>query len=105
LEAICHEHGVKGRNLAQSLEELKTNGVIESRLFQWAELLRIAGNEAAHDVAADISAQDAKDLIDFTDALLQYVFTFRDRFDEFVERRAAAAKKPAAKKRGKKSGP
>ena len=66
---------------------MKTKGIIENRLFEWAEALRISGNEAAHDVQVTISPQDAKDIVDFTDALLEYVFTFRDKFNEFLERR------------------
>jgi hypothetical protein len=92
LEAISHEHGVKKSNLASGLEELKNQGVIENRLFEWAQALRIAGNAAAHDVGSSVTAQDAQDLVEFTDALIQYVFTFRDRFDEFMARRQAAAK-------------
>jgi Domain of unknown function (DUF4145) len=54
LEGICIEHGVKNNNLVSSLKELKDNGVIESRLYEWADALRISGNEAAHDVKVTI---------------------------------------------------
>lgn len=87
LEGICCVHGVKAKNLSLGLKEMKSREIIESRLFEWAEALRISGNEAAHDVQVTISAQDAKDIVAFTDALLGYVFTFRDKFNEFVERR------------------
>jgi hypothetical protein len=36
------------------------------------------GNEAAHGVELAISAEDARDTLEFTDALIQYVFTYRD---------------------------
>jgi len=81
LEGICIEHGATGRTLVASLKELKDKGVIENRLYEWADALRISGNEAAHDVNVTISADDAKDIIEFTNALLEYVFTFRDKFD------------------------
>ena len=87
LEGICVEHEIKAGNLASGLKEMKEKGLIESRLFEWAEALRIAGNKAAHDVNVSISNQDAKDIIEFTDALLEYVFTFRDKFNEFIIRR------------------
>lgn len=48
----------------------------------------ISGNEAAHDVNVTISAEDARDILEFTNALLEYVFTFRDKFEEFKKRRA-----------------
>lgn len=87
LEGICSVYGIKTKNLSLGLNEMKNKGIIESRLFEWAEALRISGNEAAHDVKITISSQDAKDIIAFTDALLEYVFTFRDKFNEFIERR------------------
>ena len=91
LEGICAEHGVSERTLSRSLAAMKEQGVIESRLYEWAEALRISGNEAAHDVGVALSAQDASDIVDFTHALIEYVFTFRDRFKAFKERRAAGA--------------
>lgn len=87
LEGLCAEHGVKARNLSQSIKELKDKGLIEGRLLEWAEALRNFGNEAAHDVQVTISAQDAKDIIEFTEALIEYVFTYRDQFAAFQKRR------------------
>lgn len=87
LEGICSVHGMKAKNLSLALKEMRSKGIIESRLFEWAEALRISGNEAAHDVGTTISSQDAKDIIEFTDALLEYVFTFKDKFNKFIERR------------------
>lgn len=88
LEAICAEHGATGKNLVSNLKELKEKGLIESRLYEWADALRISGNEAAHDVSVTMSAEDARDVLEFTNALLEYVFTFRDKFEAFKERRA-----------------
>lgn len=87
LEAMSKEHKVKARNLANGLKELEASGVIDGRLLEWADALRISGNEAVHDVNLDISPKDARDVLELTEALLQYVFTFRDRFDEFMKRR------------------
>jgi hypothetical protein len=89
LEGICAVHGVSERTLAASLKKLRDDGIIEERLFEWAEELRLSGNEAAHDVNVTISAADATDILDFTSALLEYVFTFRERFEEFKKRRAS----------------
>lgn len=88
LEAICEEHKIVARNLALALGEMRDKGIIESRLYEWADTLRITGNEAAHTAKATISAEDARDILEFTHALLEYVFTFRDRFERFKNRRA-----------------
>ncbi|MGR3310970.1 MAG: DUF4145 domain-containing protein [Candidatus Brocadiales bacterium] len=95
LEGICSVHGINARNLASKLEELKDKEIIESRLFEWAEELRLSGNDAAHDVNITISHQDAKDIIEFTDALLEYVFTLRDKFDEFTKRKQVSKQRGA----------
>lgn len=87
LEGVCTEHGVGGRPLVAALRDMRDKGIIEARLFEWADALRIAGNEAAHDVTVTVSKEDAADMIQFANALLEYVFTFRDRFEEFKKRR------------------
>jgi uncharacterized protein DUF4145 len=97
LEGICSEHDVKSGTLAARLEKLKEKGVIENRLFDWAEALRAIGNEAAHDVDFVASREDAGDTIEFTEALIEYVFTYRHKFDEFMKRRAKAAATPKPK--------
>ena len=87
LEGIAEEHRIKVQNLASALKEMRDKGIIENRLYEWADALRISGNEAAHGVNTKISPQDAKDILEFTIALLEYVFTFRDRFEQFKKRR------------------
>jgi Domain of unknown function (DUF4145) len=89
LEGICAEHGIKGNSLVSSLKELKDKGIIENRLYEWADALRISGNEAAHDVKVTILPEDARDILEFTHALLEYIFTFRDRFEQFNQHRAS----------------
>ena len=77
--------------MAKSLGKLKDQGVIESRLFEWAEELRVSGNKAAHGVDSTVSRQDCEDILEFTEALAQYVFTYRDKFQQFTKRRALLA--------------
>lgn len=92
LEGLCAEHEVKERNLSASLKKLKDIGVIEIRLFEWAEALRTLGNEAAHGVTSVISPQDAKDILGFTEAISEYLFTYKDQFERFKKRRAESNK-------------
>jgi Domain of unknown function (DUF4145) len=94
LEGICSVRGIKSGTLADKLKELKDKSVIENRLFEWAEALRTMGNEAAHGVESIISPEDAKDTLEFTEALIEYVFTYRDKFEEFKKRRVKAASSP-----------
>ena len=88
LEGIADENKIVVRNLATALKEMKEKGIIENRLYEWADALRISGNEAAHGVKSNISSQDAKDILEFTRALLEYVFTFQEKFDQFKKRQS-----------------
>jgi hypothetical protein len=88
LEGIADENKITSQNLASALKEMKEKGIIENRLFEWADALRISGNEAAHGVNSKISSQDAKDILEFTHALLEYVFTFQEKFEQFKNRQS-----------------
>ncbi|MBN1255816.1 MAG: DUF4145 domain-containing protein [Deltaproteobacteria bacterium] len=93
LEGICNEHKIKEENLALSLQEMKNQGIIENRLFEWADMLRISGNEAVHDLSVIVSADDARDIIEFTNALLEYMFTFRDKYTKYRKRQEEKKRK------------
>ena len=92
LEGIADENKIAVRNLAAALKEMKEKGIIESRLYEWADALRISGNEAAHGVNFQVSHQDAKDILEFTQALLEYVFTFQEKFEQFKKRQSLLKK-------------
>ena len=95
LEGICHAHGVKSSGtLAAQLKKLKEDEVIESRLFEWAEELRTIGNDAAREVGFIVSREDVQDTLEFTEALIEYVFTYRDKFEQFKKRRAKPEPSP-----------
>ena len=87
LEALCKDLSAKGRDLARRLADLEAQGRIDSRLLGWAHGVRLVGNEAAHDVDAEVTAEDARDILEFTEALLMYVFTLDSKFRAFEARR------------------
>jgi hypothetical protein len=93
LEGICKEHNIKEDNLNTSLKKMKEQGIIESRLFEWADTLRISGNEAVHDLNVKVTKDDAKDIIEFTNALLEYIFTFNDKYEQYRKRQENKMKK------------
>jgi hypothetical protein len=100
LEGLCdHLLGSDGQGwrLARSLAELESKGLIEKSLLEWSKSLHLEGNRAAHDFKVAISPEDAEDVFEFTDALLNYIFVVRDRFDAYKER---AAKRAGAKTSG-----
>lgn len=89
LEGICGDFDGEGRNLSQKLRSLLEKGVIDTRVFQWADLvLRGLGNDAAHNINVMIARQDAKDALDFTRAIIEYLYVFQSAFNRFMATRA-----------------
>lgn len=91
LEGLCRAHGMDEGNLSKNIKKLRDSGVIDSKLFEWAEALRTLGNEAAHGVGLTVSKREANDVLDFTEALCEYVFTYRVKFEQFQARIASKA--------------
>ena len=87
LEGICQRYEIVAPNLAQALKAMREQGIIDNAFFEWANLLRNLGNEAAHEINPNISDQDARDILDFTETILEYIFNFRERFKQFKQRR------------------
>ena len=90
LEATCKNFGAEGRDLNSKLQSLSDGGQIDSRLLSWAHEIRLIGNEAAHDPDTKVTKRDARDVLDFTDAILIYVFSLTSRFEAFRARRSGS---------------
>jgi hypothetical protein len=90
IEAVCRELGSAKGNLKQKLVALESSGKIDAKLTSWADALRLVGNDAAHDLDTRVGQQNAKDAIDFTQAILLYAFSLGRKFEEFQARRASS---------------
>lgn len=104
LEALCAAAGVTGRTLAAKLENLRAEGKIDSNLLTWANGVRHVGNSAAHEVQSVTGREDAQDILEFTEALLIYVYRLAEQFRSFQSRRAGKSEAAPAsnlKKAGK----
>lgn len=87
IEAICVAQADE-RQLGKGLRKLLENGVIDKRLFEWAEVLRKQRNIGAHATEEETSREDAKDVLAFATALCDYIFVLAEKYKEFVERKA-----------------
>lgn len=88
LEATCKDLGASGRDLNSRLSALHQSGHIDERLLEWAHGIRLLGNEAAHDPDTTITKTDARDVLDFTEAILIYVYSLTARYAQFRSRRS-----------------
>jgi hypothetical protein len=91
LEGVCIDHGIFRKPLYAALDEMKNDGLIEGRLLEWAQGLRVLGNDAAHFTGQPVSSQDARDALTLAEALMDYMYVFSGQFEQFRARRAAQA--------------
>jgi hypothetical protein len=87
LEAICVEYKTKDKSLQGRLKELLDQHVIDKRIFDWADALRLSRNTGAHATSEKISKEDALNLLEFSSAICDYVFVLNKKFEEFLKRR------------------
>jgi hypothetical protein len=80
----------KKRDLGPRVEWLMENGKIAKDLFDLSECIREDGNDGAHD--GTLTKEDADDLLDFTVALFERMFTEPQRLELAKERRAQRRK-------------
>lgn len=88
LEGTCRENEIHERNLVKGLAKLKEIGLIDNTLAEWADALRILGNEGAHYTGEQVQRDDSEDALAFAEALLDHIYVLRKRFVEFERRRA-----------------
>jgi hypothetical protein len=89
LERLAHEKA-PAKNLAASLAALKENGIIDERLALWAKALRQERNIGAHASDEEVSKENAQDVLDFTIAIFEYVYTLSEKYAEFMARKTAS---------------
>ncbi|WP_205622039.1 DUF4145 domain-containing protein [Arenibacter certesii] len=87
IEAICIDKGEIKGNLANKLKNLNTKGILENTLYNWANELRLIGNNGAHSHDQIVNQQDAKEAIDFFDAFITYLYHLVYQYEELIKRR------------------
>lgn len=93
LEGVCFDQGMSGagdrpKPLFKMLEQMKDEGKIDGRLFEWAQALRVLGNQGAHFTGTSVSREDAADGLALAEALLDYLYVLSAQFNAFKARRA-----------------
>lgn len=87
IEGFCANQGVNHKTLHRALQELAQRDVIDARLVEWADSLRVLGNVGAHFTEQAVTKQDASDALDLIEAMLDYVYVFSTKFEQFKARR------------------
>ncbi|MBI5533366.1 MAG: DUF4145 domain-containing protein [Deltaproteobacteria bacterium] len=94
LEAIGQEFDPKARRLFDGLAKMKEQGVISEELWRWGEALRFLGNTGAHPSGDKIQDADAKDAVEFLNAIIQNIYVLRPKFQAMQARRPLSPRTP-----------
>lgn len=87
LERLIKEK-VGANMIGKGLAELKAKGVIDERLYAWAQALRKERNIGAHASDQDTTKENAQDVIDFTIAIFDYVYTLTEKYEKYLARKS-----------------
>jgi Domain of unknown function (DUF4145) len=68
----------QGQNFISYVEFLADRGYVPPNGKDWVDHIRKKGNEATHEIA-DMTSEDAKDLVSFLEMLLKFMFEFPAR--------------------------
>lgn len=90
LQIALRDQGATGNNLKQEIDDLGNKGLIPPVMRDWSHEVRELGNYSAHPTPeqAPTSPQDAKDIVQFTDYLLEYLYTIPHRIAEYRARKS-----------------
>jgi hypothetical protein len=94
LEGIGVDNDIREHNLARQITQMEAKGLIDRSIAEWADGLRVLGNQGAHFTGRKVSREDASDAIHFAEALLNHIYVYRRRFEEFKKRRETKTSPP-----------
>lgn len=90
LERLIKEKTGSAHMIGKGLKQLLDSGAIDQRLYEWAEALRRERNIGAHASDEEITKENAQDVIDFTIAIFDYVYTLSEKYAKYMARKSAA---------------
>ena len=105
LEAVTKGYDSGSKNVRSTLQKMLAEGAITHEVMEWADGLPILENIGTLSARDRISANDARSLLDFLQAVLEITYDVRPRFKEWQathpsdgngRRPAAPAAQPAA---------
>ena len=88
LQIALREHDAKGKNLYQEIDDLSNKRVLPPIMQEWSHNVRELGNDSAHPKPEQKATNpiDAKDIVQFLDFLLEYLYTLPKRISDYRER-------------------
>jgi Domain of unknown function (DUF4145) len=92
LQFVVREKGAKKGTLRDQIDDLVSKGVLQPVMQEWAHEVRELANESAHPhapIPAEVTARDARDIVNFTDFLLYYLYDLPKTIEQYRSRKGA----------------
>jgi hypothetical protein len=92
LQLAVRGAGATGGSLKSEIENLVKTGTLPPLIGDWSHEVRELGNESAHPKPGDppTDKEDAGDIVNFLDFLLEYLLDLPHRIEQYRKRRSAA---------------
>lgn len=81
LEIICKDKQAKGNNLVAMIQNLTHKSIFPTIINESSDILRILENEAAHGVNLDYDWSIVKEMVNFTQIIIEYVYAIPYRIE------------------------
>ncbi len=88
LQSALREQDAEGKSLYNEIEDLSEKGILPLIIKEWAHNVRALGNDAAHPQVDQEATdpKDAKDIVNFLDFLLEYLYTLPKKIRDYQAR-------------------
>ena len=89
MQAALRERGAKAPNLKAEIANLAERGELPPLMREWSDEVRDLGNEATHPNSNSDGTEpaDARDVVEFLDYLLEYLYDLPKRIADYRRRR------------------
>jgi hypothetical protein len=91
VQVTMRDKGAVGKDLYSEIEDLAKKGDLSPLMKEWSHEVRVLGNDAAHPRASvpPATSEDARDVVQFLDSLLRYLYDFPKLISDYRARRKA----------------
>ncbi len=89
METALKDHKAEGAKLINKIDDLASKGDLPPLMKDWAHEVRLLGNEGTHSdpLSAGVKEEDAKDVAEFLDYLLEYLYSLPKQIETYRARK------------------
>jgi hypothetical protein len=94
VQFVVRDRKARDARLKDQINDLVAKGVLHPLMKDWADEVRLLANESAHaeaPIPADTTPQDSRDIVNFMDLLLSYLYDLPKQIENYRQRKTPAA--------------